>query len=198
MTAKLQEQIGDYWGGRANLMYYRYVDYIVRGVGSEVRSLLDVGSSNAAYIENFTWIPQKTALDISQPYHSENVQSIEADFLTYEIAHRFELVLCLQVLEHIGDAETFAKKLFQAGERVLISVPYLWEAGSSKEHIQDPVSSEKLKSWTGRDPDYSIIVEEPISNAPKNKRLICYYHPINETFSLVKARKAAEALMVKQ
>ncbi|SDO06980.1 class I SAM-dependent methyltransferase [Alkalicoccus daliensis] len=193
MAARVQVD-QDYWKKRSNLMYYQYVDYIVRGVGAEAQSLLDVGSSNAAYTENFAWIPERFAIDISKPYASKNIQSIEADFLLYEIPKKFDLVLCLQVLEHIEDARTFAEKLFQAGDRVLISVPFLWEAGSSKEHVQDPVSFEKLRSWTGRDPDYHIVVEEPISNAPKNKRLICYYHPEEEVFSLVKIRRAAEAL----
>ena len=58
---------------------------------------------------------------------------------------------CLQVLEHIPDPTAFARKLFECGQVVIVSVPYRWEAGACSEHIHDPVDERKLREWLGGD-----------------------------------------------
>ena len=54
----------------------------------------------------------------------------KADFLRWEAPHRYDLVLCSQVLEHIsakdGSAGRFVQKLLRIGRTVIISVPYKW------------------------------------------------------------------------
>lgn len=167
-------------------MYYRYVDFMVRGLAADAKSLIDVGSADARYIEEFTWIPERDALDIKEPYGSESVTGIEMDFFDFEPEEKYDFATCLQVLEHIPDAEAFARKLFQTARRVLISVPYLWEEGSTESHVHDPVNEDKLLHWTGREPDYSIVVQEPLS---ERRRLISYYHPEGEKLHLGKARR---------
>ncbi|MDX5474077.1 MAG: hypothetical protein LPK00_00950 [Bacillaceae bacterium] len=178
-----------YWDRRSYMMYYRYIDLLVKGLASDAKSMIDIGSSDAEYIENFDWIDERVALDISNPYNSNKVKGIEMDFFEFHPSEKYDFLTCLQVLEHIPDAKSFAQKLFDVSDRVLLSVPYLWEAGSCAEHVHDPVDLVKLREWTGRDPDYYIIVNEALDDTPKSRRLICYYHPKGEKFILRQARK---------
>jgi 2-polyprenyl-3-methyl-5-hydroxy-6-metoxy-1,4-benzoquinol methylase len=78
------------------------------------------------------------------------IERVSADFLAYRPPLRFDLVLCLQVLEHLQDPETFARKLLDSGRIVIMSVPYQWPAGRNPRHLQDPVSEAKLIGWAGR------------------------------------------------
>lgn len=187
--AKLEGVDETYWTRRSNMMYYKYIEILVKAFAYDAKSIIDVGSANTQYIEKFHWIPNKYTLDIKNPYSSENVAAIETDFLTFIPEEKFDFVTCFQVLEHIPEVEDFAKKLFEISDKVLISVPYLWPKGVEKEHINDPVDEEKLFQWTGRKPSYSIIVPEPLRDPRKgiSRRLICYYGPEGKQINYQKA-----------
>jgi hypothetical protein len=45
------------------MMYYQYLDYLIRALATDAKSLIDVGSTNAQYIESFHWIPKRNTLD---------------------------------------------------------------------------------------------------------------------------------------
>jgi hypothetical protein len=186
-----------YWDKRQTMIYYRYLDQIVRGVAADCMSMIDVGSHNTPLIERFKWVKNRVALDLVRPYKSKRVRGIKTDFFEYKPETPFDIATCFQVLEHVPDAGAFAKHLFEVGRRVLISVPYLWEAGSTKGHIHDPVDLEKLTQWTGRDPAYHLIVQEPLIEGGKGRRLIAYYPAPGEEFSLGGARAAAKATLKK-
>ncbi|WP_117149369.1 class I SAM-dependent methyltransferase [Paraliobacillus zengyii] len=176
-----------YWQGRKNMMYYQYVDFLVHAFASDARSIIDVGTANTQYIEDYYWIPEKYVLDIEKPYRSPNVTSVEMDFLEYEPENKFDFLTCLQVLEHIPKVEMFARKLLRVADRVLISVPYVWPERSEEEHIHDPIDLDKVTKWMGREPSYYIIVTEPLRhpNNRKTKRLICYYQKESINFGKV-------------
>ena len=183
-----------YWSKRSSMMYYQYVDYLVRALALDARNLIDVGTKEAQYIEGFYWIPKRNTLDIEKPYSSDNVEGIEMDFFDFEPEEKYDFATCLQVLEHIPDAKSFARKLFRTAHHVLISVPYLWEEGWCSWHVHDPVDLDKLLDWTGREPSYYIVVKEPLINSNRSYRLISYYHPENEKLDLSKARRNSEVL----
>ena len=193
-----RQRESNYWKRRSDLLYYQYVDYLVRALAADAGSLIDVGSADAQYIENFTWIPQKTALDIEKPYSSENVTGIEMNFFDFEPEEKYDFATCLQVLEHIPDAKSFARKLFQTADRVLISVPYLWDENNNPSHVNDPVDLNKLLDWTGREPDYHVLVKEPLIDPSNTQRIICYYHPEGEELNFTKARRNASKMLSKQ
>jgi hypothetical protein len=180
-----------YWRKRQGMIYYRYLDVIVRGVATDCKSMIDVGARNTPLIENFEWVDERVTLDVRAPYNSARVRGIEMDFLQFKPEKQFDIALCCQVLEHIPDAGAFARHLFEVGKRVLISVPYLWPEGGTKNHIHDPVDMEKLARWTGREPAYHIIVQEPLSLSAKSRRLIAYYPAPGEQFTVRAARDAA-------
>jgi hypothetical protein len=73
-----------------------------------------------------------------------------------------DLVLCLQVLEHLQDPETVARKLLDSGRIVIMSVPYQWPAGRNPRHLQDPVSEVKLIGWAGRAPVETRLVRNGV------------------------------------
>ena len=178
-----------YWEKRSSLIYYRYIDLIVRGLAANAKTMIDVGSYNTPNLELFDWIPERHSLDIKRPYESENVRGIKTDFFSFEPASKYDFAICLQVLEHVPDAARFAKKLFSISDAVLVSVPYRWPAGSHDDHVHDPVDLEKLLSWTEREPDYHIVVAEPLMRSPKGRRLIAYYHPPGTPLNLSQARR---------
>ena len=177
-----------YFAKRQHLIYYAYVKMIVRGIAADARSMIDVGSADTSCLEDFEWVEHRDALDIRRPYSSSSVRGITSDFLKFQPERRYDLALCLQVLEHIPNARAFAQKLFDVASAVLISVPFEWPEGATTSHIHDPVDMEKLQSWSGRAPSYSTIVAEPLTRGGKGRRLIAYYHPLGEAFSLSTAR----------
>jgi tetratricopeptide (TPR) repeat protein len=166
-----------YWHDRTGMMYYQYIDILVRAFANNANNILDVGTANTQYIENFYWIKDKYTLDIKNPYKSPNVKAIEIDFLEYQPEKKFDFVTCLQVLEHIQDVREFSQKLLEVSDKLLISVPFKWPANAEEEHIHDPIDLDKVTEWMGREPSYHLIVEEPVRNpkVAKSKRLICYF-----------------------
>jgi hypothetical protein len=128
-----------YWHYRSDSLYFQYVDFLVRVVGRDAQSILDVGSNSSPYLEWFNWIPYKLSIDINAPYHSRRVHGKKIDFLEYKNNRDFDICLSLQVLEHIHDAKSFAQKLLKIGHHVIVCVPYRWPAGTNSNHVHDPV-----------------------------------------------------------
>ncbi|WP_140455462.1 sulfotransferase [Amaricoccus solimangrovi] len=183
-----------YWSGRRKMVCYDCVRAMVGRFAAGSRSLLDVGSHGTGLVEEFKWIPERVSLDLREPYSSEAVRGIEADFLTFDPGRRYDFVTCLQVLDHVPDAEAFAKRLLAVSDRVLVSVRYLWPGDPNDAHGHDPVDEAKLDGWFGRAPDHRVIAQEPLRGGPESRRMIAYYHNVpGETFSLrpPRARSAA-------
>jgi hypothetical protein len=163
-----------YWESRKNLVYYQVARILTEKLGAGCKSMIDVGSSGCPYLDWFQFIPDRTSLDLLKPYRAEGIVSIKADFLSWEPQRRYDLVTCMQVLEHVPDAAGFARKLLSIGDVVIVSVPYKWPAGECKHHVHDPVDEEKMQKWFGRAPNFSYVcreVDEPIM------RLIQVYEP---------------------
>lgn len=156
-------------------MYYSYVDYIIRTVGRNAQSILDVGTAQCPYLEWFDWIPKKVSFDMVEPYRSATVEGLQGDFIDYKFLDApYDIVTCLQVLEHVPDAKTFARRLFDIGKVVIISVPFKWPKSAADDHIHDPVDQHKLEDWTGRKANYYHVVKEPFRGRV-GRRLIAIY-----------------------
>jgi hypothetical protein len=150
-----------YWESRKDYRYYREVLNMGRKHASGATSVIDVGCRDTRILERFDWIPSKTALDFGQRPVVLGATNLQKDFLDYAPVERFDLVLCLQVLEHLKDPAPFARKLLATARTAIISVPYRWPAGTCPEHPQDPVTAEKLLAWTGRRwQDHVLVVDE--------------------------------------
>jgi hypothetical protein len=178
---KVSSASNQYWHDRSDLLYFQYVDFLVRVVGRDAQSILDVGSNSCPYLEWFHWIPYKFSIDIQAPYYSWRVHGKKIDFQDYANNREFDLCLCLQVLEHIHDVKSFAQKLLKVAHHVIVSVAYRWPSGTDSRHVHDPVDERKLVTWFNRIPNYEIIVIEPITG---KRRIICYYYRDDPTKKL--------------
>lgn len=159
-----------YWKRRQNKRYLREMFRLAQEVAPDAKSVVDVGSNACAYLEWFEWIPERVSVDLMEPYKSKKVRGIQADFFDWQPERNFDLCLCLQVLEHIPDAEAFAQKLLRTSPRVIVSVPYKWPEDKIASHIHDPVDERKVEGWFGRPMNYSKIVRDG-----KSDRLVCYF-----------------------
>lgn len=171
-----------YWKDRFDLLYYQAVDYVVRTVGTDAKSIVDVGTGGCPYLEWFPWIERRVSIDIRKPYGSATVQAVKANILTDEVPDGFDLCTCLQVLEHVEDASRFARRLTELANTVIVSVPHRWPAGKTLGHVHDPVDLEKLSGWFGRAPNYHFVVDEPLRGSKKSRLIAIYDADHGRTF----------------
>ena len=149
-----------YWARRQHLQYYQEVERLARVYAPAGGSVLDVGAADTELLRRLNWFTHRVALDRRPPRPSRNVERVVADFMDYRPPKRFDLVLCLQVLEHLEEPEAFARKLLESGRRVIISVPYRWPVGLSPSHVQDPVDEAMLNRWAGQIPVETHVVRD--------------------------------------
>ena len=165
---------GRYWAKRSDMLYYRYVDYVMRVVATDARSLIDVGTGGCPYLEWFDWIPDRVSFDLRSPYRSPTVRGLEGDIVSHRFERRFDVCTCLQVLEHVPEVVPFARRLQEIARTLVVSVPYRWPEGATRGHVHDPVTERKLEEWMGRKPNSSMIVTEPFRRA-RGRRLIAVF-----------------------
>lgn len=150
----------NYWEGRKDFRYFAEVTRLARAYAADAESVLDVGPHQTTFVTQLSWIESKTAIDLHRRPTMRGVQGIRGDFMDFEPTQPFDLVICLQVLEHLDDPTPFARKLLRDGHKVIISVPYRWPKGQCKYHPQDPVDEDKVRAWMGRDWLEHTIVED--------------------------------------
>lgn len=165
---------GSYWEQRSHFAYYRVARSLAQEIAPRARSILDVGSNGCPHLDWFEHAERKVSVDLVTPYCGPGVEAVTADFFRYATNERFDVCLCLQVLEHVANPSAFARKLLSLADHVIASVPYRWPAGKCVAHLHDPVDEAKMREWFGREPNLSIIVEEEKKRSA-SKRLICHY-----------------------
>jgi hypothetical protein len=151
-------RLTSYWGQRKHLRYYKEVASLARVHCPAARSVLDVGAGDTELVRGMDWIPLRVALDAKPADPTPGVERVVANFLDYRPPRTFDLVLCLQVLEHLEAPVPFFRKLLSTGRTVIVSVPHRWPKGLAPRHVQDPVDEGKLSRWAGRDPVSSVVV----------------------------------------
>jgi hypothetical protein len=158
-----------YWEVRRHHNYYREVVRLARVHASSGGQVIDVGANETEVLQQLDWFGRRVALDRRSVPPQPGIETVVMNFMTYQPASEFDLVICLQVLEHLREPAIFARKLLETGRTIIISVPYKWPAGKSKWHVQDPVDEAKLEMWTQRKPvEVSVIADE-------NERLVAVY-----------------------
>jgi hypothetical protein len=179
-----------YWESRKDNIYLQVVRSLVSGLGKKAASLLDVGTAGCPYLEWFPHIPNRVSVDLTRPYEAPGVTGIKADFLLWTPPEKYQLVLCLQVLEHVRRADLFARKLLSVGGTVIISVPYKWPKGRTRSHVHDPIDEEKLVRWFRREPNFSYLCREVTADSD---RLIQVYERNNDVWSNLNQRARIRA-----
>ena len=157
---------------REQANYSRRVIELLKEIASDsdCDSVIDVGSKGVDVISGLP-LKNKVSIDLTCPLVAECVEGITGDFFDFQPKEQFDIVCCMQVLEHIPEVEKFAEKLFEIARRyVVLSVPYKWECGYCHWHIHDPVDEEKLAAWTKEQP----ILTEYIRDG-NDVRMLCVY-----------------------
>jgi hypothetical protein len=165
--AKPAQTPAEYWQARSRSIYFYAVTELVRNLGETASSVIDIGSASCPYVDWFDWIPDRTSLDLRKPYVSPTVTGIKADFLAWAPDRRYDIATCLQVLEHIPDAHSFAQKILNISKIAIVSVPYKWKPGRNSSHVHDPVDEEKMLAWFDRKPNFSLQITEIVSGSPR-------------------------------
>jgi hypothetical protein len=174
ITSSTVSSMNDYWKNRSGYNYYKKVVEIIKKYENKCDSIIDVGASNTEILSNFSF-KEKVCLDYNKLPDIENVKTIKCDFYKWVPDKKYDIVTCLQVLEHLDNPELFAKKLFDLSDKiVIISLPYKWKKGFCIHHVQDPVDEDKIYSWTQRTPDERYIIEDF-----SVQRIICVYQKLS-------------------
>ncbi len=167
----VSDPYANYWESRKRMKYYAYIQSILKDTRGDI--ILDVGGQDTPMALQGDF-KRRLVVDIKLPTHPlPGVEYYAADFLKWEPV-KADVVLCLQVLEHLADdvVVDFTQKLFDVAQRqVIISVPYKWPVESCKYHKQDPADTAKLRSWTRRNPSIARVITDD-----NCQRLICVYN----------------------
>ena len=168
-----------YWTGRENLNYYARARELADEYCPQGRTLLDVGGAvlaGAKYLNRFERF-HRTSVELSKGEGElPGVTVYRQNFLEWTPPqHRFDLVLCLQVLEHLKDETIpqFIEKLLGIGKVLIVSVPHVWPSTAEPGHLQDPINVEKFRGWW---PDEPAILELVPEYGKKLKRIIAVFN----------------------
>jgi hypothetical protein len=190
MTAPSQSELSRYWVVRKDLLYNRVAQSLAEAFCEAAQSVLDVGSGACPSLDWLPNVPKRVSVDLRTPYAGPGVTPVIADFLEWEPGELFDVVMCLQVLEHIPRADLFARRLLAVAKTAIVSVPYRWTPGRVRTHVQDPVDEAKLFSWFGREPNFSYVCHEVKTDAA---RLVVVYEPNDLKWADLAERKRALA-----
>jgi hypothetical protein len=155
--------MGKYWDDRKNLKYYKRIKQILDEISQGgLDSIIDIGGRDTPIV---TWgnFKNRTIIELEKIKEIPGVHYTYTNFLAYQ-GPPVDVVTCLQVLEHLPDeiVKQFANKIIKQGKHIIISVPYQWEKGWCKQHLQDPIDLNKFFSWFDLMPlKYEIIEEIP-------------------------------------
>lgn len=164
----------NYWTKRENLNYYNRVEHLAREFCPDGKTLLDVGGGvlwGAKYLERFAdWNRTSIEYGADKGGSIEGVTVIQKDFRAHPLPKEpYDLVLCLQVLEHQHDKQIpeFVRRLLASGKTLIVSVPYKWTKGAVKSHLQDPIDEAKFLAWFPRRPKSIEVCHESGSHPPR-------------------------------
>lgn len=156
------EARNSYFQGR-----WDYFDIVINMAKKiEPKSVLEVGTGGCKIIE------ESKVVDIS---NSNNGFTYNVDYLIditkdlHKIEERFDLIICLQVLEHLGDSQVKVfNEFLSMADNLIISVPYLWTSKNEMSHYN--ITDEKIKEWTSN----KTPVEEVVIGDTHKRKIIRY------------------------
>ena len=160
---------------REGLRYYDGAYMAARMLASDAASALEVGCVKPAFVDHLTWIPSRacvspyfagykttTRRNVSDERDDSTTRYVQDDWMTFDETKLFDVVVSMQVVEHVDDPGAFVKKLLRAGKVVIVSVPYKWpDCGARCSHKSHDISFETMRRWSGRaKPTLSIVIRE--------------------------------------
>jgi len=162
----MSDEYTNYWGKRKALRYYAEVRALVRKHAPEAKTLLDVGAGPTLYLNEYN-IWDIVAVDKEQwPIHKllqNHIHIVQQPFEEYHAPRTFDVVQCLQTLEHIAEEHkpAFVANLRKHCEGILVvSLPFRWTAAQTRWKNHIGIDEATIKRWIGEDPMDSSIVTE--------------------------------------
>lgn len=166
--------LNEYWHNRQHMKYYKQALQLARIYANRGGTMLDVGTGHAEYLQHYDWFSQITSIDpeLNEPPVGANFHYQE-DFMQAETLH-YDLVLCLQVIEHVSDPAAFLQKLLGSGDTVILSFPLNWPAGKTVGHVNDPITVADVHKWADGDKPVhtELVIDGP---SAKGSRMIFVY-----------------------
>jgi len=147
----------NYWDGRKDLNYYRVVREWLEQLDHE--SIIDVGCADTLVV-TYGKFEKRYAVNNREFPQLGGVECIEGDWMQLDLTA--DVITCLQVIEHFKAdyLREFVDKIFSSCKVAIISVPYMWAAGSCPGHHQDPIDIRKFLNLTNREPVRLDIVTD--------------------------------------
>lgn len=146
--------------------YYRHLLLKKLNLYSKTDSILEVGCHDGFLLHNFQ-AKTKTGIDIEIIKKFKDINYIQGDFLKEKIK-KHDLVISIEVLEHVDDPKAFINKIKKTGKKLLLSVPskhilifpYLFQnyihkqwghdyrRGFTKQQIKQLLPNAKIIEWS--------------------------------------------------
>jgi hypothetical protein len=151
-----------YSKNRKDQQYYRDTWCAVRFLGEGARSIVDVGSSFPPFLMSTDWIPER---EITSKYFPGNekpcgaattctlqdgIQANIQDFYTWHPDKVYDVVIAMQVVEHVSNPTRFMRKLLKTGRTVVVTVPYKWDDHHMEFHKHHKIALEDMRQWAGK------------------------------------------------
>lgn len=186
--------LGPSGGARQHLRYYDSLFYTALHFGAHAKTSIEVGCASDPFLQHLGWIEKRTCVApyfVKYDQHSGGhdntklkkngnaIERVTADFMEYTLPddHKFDLLICSQVLEHVPDPSSFMKKLIRSAKTSIVSVPFQWgDCGKKCNHVTDNISRDVLLKWSKPYvPIYQGIVSERDGRHVFDKRIILVF-----------------------
>lgn len=163
----MAEELYQWKHRKLNRNYYNFVTAKVLALNPS--SLLEIGPNHALLsVGYFLTVPTITMVDKIEidPFSKTlfgqaGIRLFQRDVLADDLSdiQLHDVLVCLQVIEHVENPEEFVHRVWGMGKRKIFSAPYLWE-GDNKYHIHSGIDLAKFRSWFPEDPVSLRIVRE--------------------------------------
>ena len=160
-----------YWIQRQNFVYMHVCKQLIGMIARSASTVADIGSNRTPLLDIFPAGIKKYSVDPETPYEAEDVESVFADFLQWNPSDSIQFGTCMQVMEHVVDATSFAKRMLEICEVSLISVPHLEPPDSNPGHVHSMIDLDRIVDWFGRAPNYHYVSTE----LSGEQRIICIF-----------------------
>ena len=165
--------MSEFYAGRTHCQYYTLVREWLEGYGRRA-AILDIGCADTP-VASWGDFRNRYALDTRLKPKHPSIITVDGQWPNdaARLPSQVSVITCLQVLEHVEDARPFVDAIFAtATYRVILSVPYMWPAGTCESHVNDPINRAKLRGWAKRKPTRTKLVRDA-----GNERLVEEYKP---------------------
>ncbi len=152
-----------------NSNYIRLEKEIVEILADKEKTILDIGSAGIDLIGKLPF-KERCSVALYGALNTDKIKGYEMDFFDFKPEKKIDIVTCFQVIEHVNEAKIFTQKLLDTGRTLVISLPYKWEKGRCKSHVQDPIDETKIYSWTSKKAQFTFYVRDE-----KYWRIMCIY-----------------------